>query len=271
MHRRLRQEARLAKEFFQHGAPRMAKIDSYMRRVVAFRRKLSVAVHICDKQPARTPKLLSIRHKNTHSEGHRNVFIEDGIMAMVTSYHKGFYASNDVKIIHRYLPRDIGELVVWYLWLMLPFVEQIELYQDHRREKMPRAAYIWPPDPDTQRAWSSERLRDDLKHKTGRALERPINLVAYRDIAISISQRYMRPSNRFPSNAHQDDRTAEGQKDADEEGDMGIKKWAGHAADLQAAHSSHMADMIYEREITEQPGTTAHRRQLFRLSSTDWH
>lgn len=33
-----------------------------------------------------------------------------------------------MKIIHRYLLRDIGELVVWYLWLVLPFVERIELY-----------------------------------------------------------------------------------------------------------------------------------------------
>ncbi|KAJ5609932.1 hypothetical protein N7510_006651 [Penicillium lagena] len=45
----------------------------------------------------------------------------------------------------------------------------------------------------------------------------------------------------------------------------------GHIADLQAAHSSHLAGMIYGREITEQAGTTAHRREMFRLSSTDWH
>ena len=135
MQQRLRREPRLAKQFFEHGAPRMAKIDSFMRRVVAFRRKLSIAIHICGGQPARAPELLSIRHKNTDSGGHRNVFIENGMVSMVTSYHKGFYASNDVKIIHRYLPRDIGELVVWYLWLVLPFVERMELYQDHRREK----------------------------------------------------------------------------------------------------------------------------------------
>lgn len=29
--------------------------------------------------------------------------------------------------------------------------------------------------------------------------------------------------------------------------------------------------MVYGRGIMEQPGTTAHRRELFRLSSTDWH
>ncbi|CAG8222151.1 unnamed protein product [Penicillium salamii] len=100
MHQRLRQEARLAKEFFQYGAPRMAKIDLYMRCVVAFCWKLSVVVHIYSGQLVWALELLSIRHKNTHSEGHWNVFIEDGMVAMVTSYHKGFYTSNDVKIIH---------------------------------------------------------------------------------------------------------------------------------------------------------------------------
>ena len=87
MQQRLRQEPQLAKQFFEHGAPRMAKIDSFMRRVVAFRRKLSIAIHICGGQPARAPELLSIRHKNTDSGGHRNVFIEDGMVTMVTSYH----------------------------------------------------------------------------------------------------------------------------------------------------------------------------------------
>jgi hypothetical protein len=47
--------------------------------------------------------------------GHRNVFIEDGIVVFVTRYHKGYNVSGDVKIIHRYLLRKVGELVVWYL------------------------------------------------------------------------------------------------------------------------------------------------------------
>ncbi|CAG8283036.1 unnamed protein product [Penicillium salamii] len=29
--------------------------------------------------------------------------------------------------------------------------------------------------------------------------------------------------------------------------------------------------MVYGRGIMEQPGTTAYRREMFRLSSTDWH
>lgn len=52
-----------------------------------------------------------MRHRNTDTT-FRNVFIEDGIVALATKYHKGFYASNDTKIIYRFLPREVGELLV---------------------------------------------------------------------------------------------------------------------------------------------------------------
>lgn len=40
------------------------------------------------------------------------MFIEDGIVVFVTQYHKGEQYKADVKIIHRYLLREVGELVV---------------------------------------------------------------------------------------------------------------------------------------------------------------
>jgi hypothetical protein len=33
----------------------------------------------------------------------------------MTAYHKGIGASGKEKVIHRYLPRAVGELVVYYL------------------------------------------------------------------------------------------------------------------------------------------------------------
>jgi hypothetical protein len=112
------------------GELNITAVDQYMSRVVEFREKLSVAVHVTAGQPARAPELLSLRHRNTEGAV-RNVFIEDGMVVVASKYHKGFYASNDAKIIYRYLPREVGELVVWYLWLVLPFVERLQRYQ-HR-------------------------------------------------------------------------------------------------------------------------------------------
>lgn len=86
-----------------------------------------MAIYICSGQPARAPELLSLRYQNTVGAV-RNVFIEDSIVAVASKYHKVFYTSNDTKIIHRYLPREVRELVVWYLWLVVLFVKQLERY-----------------------------------------------------------------------------------------------------------------------------------------------
>ncbi|KAF3403885.1 hypothetical protein F1880_010268 [Penicillium rolfsii] len=47
--------------------------------------------------------------------------------------------------------------------------------------------------------------------------------------------------------------------------------YIGRAASAHAGHSSHVAGITYGREVTERAGTTAQRREFFRLSSTDWH
>jgi hypothetical protein len=69
-----------------------------------------VLMHITGGQPARGPEIMSVQHSNTVKGGHRNIFIEDGIVVFVTQYHKGYNVSGDVKIIHQYLPREVGEL-----------------------------------------------------------------------------------------------------------------------------------------------------------------
>jgi hypothetical protein len=42
-------------------------------------------------------------------------------------YYKGYYILGSTKIIHWYLPREVSKLIVYYLWLVLPFRESLEL------------------------------------------------------------------------------------------------------------------------------------------------
>lgn len=58
---------------------------------------------------------------------HRKVFVEDGLVAVDTSHHKGYTCTGTTRIIHRYLPREISELLVYYLRLILPFVQKTTL------------------------------------------------------------------------------------------------------------------------------------------------
>jgi hypothetical protein len=66
-------------------------------------------------QPPRAPELFGIRWKNTVNGGVRNIPIEEGLVGYVAQYHKGYRSSGDIKIIHRYVPREVGELLVYYL------------------------------------------------------------------------------------------------------------------------------------------------------------
>ena len=38
----------------------------------------------------------------------------------VTYYHKGYSIQDSTKIIHRYLPREVGELLVYYIMASSP-------------------------------------------------------------------------------------------------------------------------------------------------------
>ncbi|KAJ5907318.1 uncharacterized protein N7473_004234 [Penicillium subrubescens] len=163
--------------------------------------------------------LRTVRRGFVTDTAFRNVFIEDGIVALATKYYKGFYASNDAKIIYRFLPREVGELLVWYLWL----------------------------------------------HGT------TINVSVYRNIAIGISRRFLRESSVFPQNQFDNSTGDTIADDIDDEASMDPDYFQGYIADLQAGYSSYVAGITYGREVTERAGTTAQRREFFRLSSTDWY
>ncbi|KAJ5443111.1 hypothetical protein N7445_004862 [Penicillium cf. griseofulvum] len=273
---RISREANLQRLFLdsQKGQFRTTAIRSYLRAVVRFREKLSVAVHITGGQPSRAPELLSVRHRNTET-AHRNIFIEDRLVVIATSYHKGFYTRNDTKLIHRYLPREVGELLVRYLWLVLPFLKRLQVLTPEQTPTRTAEAYIWAPDPSTGRVWSSGRFREALRNESAIGLHgHTLNISSYRDIAIGISRRFLRTASAFPQNSYEEGDTEKEIEDGDNidlEGSTGFNSVLGHIADLQAAHSSHVAGFIYGREITEQAGSTVQRRELFRQSSIDWH
>lgn len=225
----------------------------------------------------RVPELLSIQHVNTDNNWQRNIFIEDGMVVFVTAYHKGFYASNDVKIVHQYLPREVGELVVWYLWLVLPFVRQLAVtwcqldpgnLSTLSSPSAHRSLYLWAPDVGTGREWSSERLREVLKQESESSIgaQDPLNITNYHDIAIGISRRFLRASSAFPNNVQ----VEQEQEMAALEADDNLDK-TGNIANKQAGHSPHVAAMVYGQESTELAGSTTTRQLRFRASSTDWH
>ncbi|KAK1051292.1 hypothetical protein LTR74_016865 [Friedmanniomyces endolithicus] len=95
--------------FASEGGYHRERVWDWMRQVARFRGLLLVLMHITGGQPARGTEILSCRHRNTAAGSHRNVFIENGQIVFVTKYHRGVEITGDVKIIHGYLPREVGE------------------------------------------------------------------------------------------------------------------------------------------------------------------
>ncbi|KAM0689937.1 hypothetical protein Q7P36_008703 [Cladosporium allicinum] len=151
----------------RHGARNiiwdLKEFQLYHAQVDQFLEALLLLVHLTAGQPARGTEITGIQHANTLF--HRNVFVEDGLVSIVTSYHKGYTCTSTTKIIHRYLPHEISELVVYYLWLILPFVQKMTL--------------LIAEQADPEIPTSNTRKIDSLIGAT------------YRHVAIAISRRHL--------------------------------------------------------------------------------
>jgi hypothetical protein len=90
-------------------------VRTYGDKINDFLKHLLLLVHLTSGQPARGTELLSLRHSNTMQGHHRNIFIKNGMVSTVTSWHKGYTVTGSTKTIHRYVPNQVGELIIYYL------------------------------------------------------------------------------------------------------------------------------------------------------------
>jgi hypothetical protein len=66
---------------------------------------------------------------------HRSIFIENGLVVAVTSSHKGYNINGTLKIVHKYLPKEMSEVVIYYHWLVLPFWQKLDVLANHRKAR----------------------------------------------------------------------------------------------------------------------------------------
>ncbi|KAK4206220.1 hypothetical protein QBC37DRAFT_329190 [Rhypophila decipiens] len=194
---------------------RTTAVRQYGAAVDMFREGMLTIMHMLGGMPARSWELLEIRHSNTANGGVRNIIIDRGMVCFVTLYHKNYRSSEQVKIIHRYLPREAGELLVWYLWLVLPFWQQVQgivkgaddasgfLWADEIVQQAGRGGEVESPDDEGEgrgrgernggdkevdwiheHKWTADRMRRIMHGHSGRFLGVRIGISPWRHIAI---------------------------------------------------------------------------------------
>jgi len=127
-------------------------IQEYFNAVQTFKEQLFVLVHLTAGAPARGTESVTVAYENgVDDRGYRGVFVDNGLVAFVTAYNK-----TGMKIIHRYVPKEVSELVVYYLWLVQPFVRTLQqVVYDQERYR----AFLWEPKPEEQ--WGSQEDEDE--------------------------------------------------------------------------------------------------------------
>ncbi|KAK3617752.1 hypothetical protein LTR22_026629 [Elasticomyces elasticus] len=124
-------------------------VEEYIRSVRRFKEELIVLVHMSAGAPARSTELTSITVTNPMvGRGRRGIYVERGLVVFVPEYGKMSSHSGKAKVIHRYVPREVSELVVYYLWIVEPFVR---LLQTGTRVQLEFSRFLWEPKPE--RRW----------------------------------------------------------------------------------------------------------------------
>jgi len=167
-------------------------------------------------------------------------------------YHKGYSIQGSTKIIYRYLPREISELTVYYLWLVLPFAQRLQMLALDKSFHNISTPFLWGFKIKDNHIipWQSNRLSDAISRKFKIHLSTSAKIQVWRHAVIAISRRHLKQG-KF-------------KKDYD----LGqTPTWA----DKQSCHTTPVAGAVYARGIEEAPGHVASARAEYRQISREWH
>ncbi|CAD0099048.1 unnamed protein product [Aureobasidium mustum] len=197
-------------------------VANYLRRVDKFRELFLFCVHVSSGQPARGTEITSLRFRNGVAN-HRNVFVLDGRVMTVTSYHKSQAMLDMPKMVPRFLPWRLGQIAVIYLTHVRAFAELLSVQVQYGQGW---SDYIWA---DSHGPWETQKLTDTMKRETAKRLKAKLHTQSYRHAAVFLGRRFVGP--RFAKGYREE---AEDPEEA-QAGDMDDDLEEGNAIELQKA------------------------------------
>ncbi|CAD0100770.1 unnamed protein product, partial [Aureobasidium mustum] len=187
-----------------------------------FRELFIFCVHVLSGQPARGTEITSLRFRNGVAN-HRNVFVLDGRVMTVTSYHKSQAMLDMPKMVPRFLPWKLGQIAVIYLTHVRAFAELLSVQVQYGQGW---SDYIWA---DSHGPWETQKLTDTMKRETAKRLKAKLHTQNYRHAAVFLGRRFVGP--RFAKGYREE---AEDPEEA-QAGDMDDDLEEGNAIELQKA------------------------------------
>jgi len=177
------QQSEAGRKLYIRGAWHARRVRRYIRRINVFLELLLFVVHTTGGQPARGTEITSCRHRNGFLQD-RNIFVMDGQVVFVTRYHKSQSLFDAPKVIPRFLPGKVGQLVALYLAYVLPFRERLA----EQVQRCERSDYVWA---DEHGPWETDRLTRIIVTQSSTALHNRLTTLEYRHAAIAIGREFI--------------------------------------------------------------------------------
>lgn len=228
------------------------RIQRYRKAATKWLGSVQVLIHMASGQPSRGEEINGLRLVNGITRD-RSVFVIDGEVVLITQYHKSLAHFDSPKVIPRFLPSRIGQLLVMYMIFIRPLIDKWEAEQWAQEGKMQLCSdFIWH---NNGRPWESGYTSQLIAKETLRYMGQRITLKDWRHIAIAISRKHARQSETEKADfdeEHDDDEYYEAPDDLA----------AGHSGKT-AAHYGVTVDVL--------KCLTADSLEIFRQVSHRWH
>jgi hypothetical protein len=233
-----------------------------LRHIQRFLELLSLAVHIAGGQPARGPELLSVRWRNGLLQD-RNLYVIDGQVAAITRYHKTQSQWDKPKVVIRFLPELVGQLITAYLLYVRPLRA---LLQSALSKPLSASVtdYLWA---DEREPWETERLTRIMTLESAKWIGTRLTVQEYRYTAVGIGREVV--GERFAAGYRTEMARAsggvgeEGEGSSDEDGEDPIELQNGRTTATGAVAYAVRADLVQ--------GLSTRSIDVFRTLSHAWH
>lgn len=96
----------------------------YLDQVAFFLELMLTLIHLTSGNPARATELATLQWRNTGTQL-RSIFVHDGYLMLMPSYNKTAPLLQRDRPIARFLPQPVGQLLVVYLAVVMPFVRLV--------------------------------------------------------------------------------------------------------------------------------------------------
>lgn len=168
------------KKLRKQGEWSRLEVRKYLRKVDRFMELLLFCVHVTGGQPARGTEITSIRFRNGFQQD-RNVFAIQGHMVVVTRYHKSQSQFDKPKVIPRFLPWRVGQLLAIYLAYVQPFQQYLTV----KVKGSGRSDHIWA---NEYGPWGTDRLTKVINRESSKRLGTRLTTLDYRHVAVSLGR-----------------------------------------------------------------------------------